>query len=205
MEGKLLLATSNQGKIAEFRALLRPCGWQILAPADLGITLAVNETGDTYRENATLKARAFVVASGLNALADDSGLEVDALGGRPGIHSARFGGEDLTSAERVNLLLRALEETPDGRRTARFRCVLLLAAPNGRTWQAEGVCEGLITREPRGNSGFGYDPVFLLPALGRTMSELSATEKNEHSHRGKAAQALCDILKAIAGRAALAQ
>lgn len=205
MDRKLLLATNNQGKIAEFRALLRPCDWQILAPADLGISLEVNETGDTYLENATLKAGTFVVESGLNALADDSGLEVDALGGRPGVHSARFGGEALTSMERVNLLLRALEDTPDGRRTARFRCVLLLAAPTGQTWQTEGVCEGLIMREPRGSSGFGYDPVFLLPELGRTMSELSAAEKNERSHRGKAARALRDILEAIAGRAAAAQ
>lgn len=194
MTAPLILASNNPGKIAEFRGLLQDCGWPIVVPADMGLALDVDETGQSYAENALLKARAFVSASGSFCLADDSGLEVDALDGVPGIQSARFGGPELTDEQRVELLLDRLKGIADGRRTARFRCVLMLAAPDGRTWQTEAACEGQIARAPRGGKGFGYDPVFFLPGLGRTMAELSADEKNRVSHRSMAAAALRPIL-----------
>lgn len=198
MNRELLLASNNQGKLREFRELLAGCGWQVLAPADLALVLEVEETGDSYAANAALKAAAFAAASGRFALADDSGLEVDALGGVPGIHSARYGGAGLSDAGRVDRLLAALAPVPDGERTARFRAVLVLQAPDGRTWQTEGVCEGEITWAPRGDDGFGYDPIFLLPNRRCTMAELHADEKNQLSHRARATAALRPILEQIA-------
>jgi XTP/dITP diphosphohydrolase len=198
VERSLVLATNNSGKVAEFRVLLRNCGWQMAAPADRGLTLSVDECGTSYLENATLKARAFARASGLFALADDSGLEVDALNGTPGVRSARYGGEDLAPDQRLSLLLSALGETPDNRRGARFCCTLVLAAPDGALWHSEGVCEGTIAREPTGQGGFGYDPVFFLPDLGRTMAQLTPAEKNRVSHRGRACAALCPVLQDLA-------
>ncbi len=185
---QLLLATHNIGKRREWAALLAGSGVTLLTPEEVGVEAEVEETGNTYRENALLKARTLAAASGLPTLADDSGLEVDALGGAPGIRSARYrlGSDEV----RYRALLRALEGVPASQRTARFRCVAALVLPDGREFVTEGVCEGVITTEPRGEGGFGYDPVFYLPTHGCTMAELPAEEKNRISHRARAAAAM---------------
>lgn len=183
---RILVATNNAGKLEELHALLLPAGWTPVHPAGLGLALEVAETGTTYAENAALKATAFARAAQLIALADDSGLEVDALDGRPGIYSARYGGAGTPPAEQIRLLLGELDGVAEPRRTARFRSVVVIATPDGQRWQAEGVVEGRIARDPHGANGFGYDPIFLLPELGRTMAELSDTEKNAISHRARA-------------------
>ena len=198
---RLLLATNNAGQVAEYRQLLDGGGWQIVTPAEIGLKIDVDETGQTYAENATLKAVAYARASGLTSLADDSGLEVDALDGRPGVLSARYAGADRTDAERVEALLTELRDVADERRTARFRCVIAIAGrsaiANGdeEVELAEGAVEGRIVREPRGKSGFGYDPIFLLPERGLTMAELPAGEKHRVSHRGAAARHARAILE----------
>ena len=192
---RLLLATNNAGKVAEFRQLLDGCGWQIVTPAEIELKIAIDETGQTYAENATLKAVAYASASGLTSLADDSGLEVDALDGRPGVLSARYAGADRTDAERAEALLTELRDVADERRTARFRCVIAIASGEDRVELAEGAVEGRIVREPRGESGFGYDPIFLLPERGLTMAELPAGEKHRVSHRGAAAREARVILE----------
>ena len=192
---KLLLATNNQGKIAEFRYLLDGCGWQLVTPADVGVQLDVEETGQTYLENATIKALAFARASGLASLADDSGLEVDALDGRPGVFSARYAGVDLTDGERVAALLEELADVSEVGRTARFRCVIAIATANGEVKLAEGTVEGRIAAEPRGENGFGYDPIFELPERGLTVAELPASEKHAVSHRGVAARKARNLLE----------
>jgi XTP/dITP diphosphohydrolase len=190
---RLLLATNNAGKVAELRRLLQGCGWELVTPGELGLDIEVEETGRSYEENATRKAVHYAQASGIVALADDSGLEVDALGGRPGILSARYAGANRTDAERVHKLLEELRAVPDDKRTARFRAVIAIAGPDGRVETAEGVVEGRIARAPRGDNGFGYDPVFLLPD-GRTVAELPAGEKDAVSHRGVAARTARTIL-----------
>jgi len=192
---RLLLATNNPGKAAEFRQLLEGCGWELVTPADIGLELEVEERGQGYAENATMKALEFARASGLVTLADDSGLEVDALGGRPGPLSARYGGSDLSDEQRVERLLGELEGVPDERRTARFRAVIALARATGEVELAEGAVEGRIGHEPRGANGFGYDPVFALPGRGLTTAELPPDEKNAVSHRGAAARKARGILE----------
>ncbi len=193
---QLLIASNNKGKIAEFQALLAGCGWELVTPADLGLDLDVHEAGQTYAENARLKARAFASAARLPALADDSGLEVDALGGEPGpLHHLR-GWDGANNDERISILLGRLKGVSD--RRARFRAVIVVAFPDGREIEAEGVCEGLVAERPSGHEGFGYDPVFLLPELGRTMAQLSFEEKNQVSHRARAAAAVCGRLRAAA-------
>jgi XTP/dITP diphosphohydrolase len=195
---RLVLATTNPGKIAELRALLAACDWEIVTPTDVGVRVDVDETGATYEENARLKALAYARAAGLPALADDSGLEVDALAGAPGVHSARFGGADMPHAEKIRLLLARLQDVPDERRGARFRAVIVVALPDGRTYAAEGVCAGRIARAPRGEGGFGYDPIFLVEGGTRTMAELTPAEKNRLSHRARAAAGACRILHNLA-------
>ena len=194
MSIELLIATHNRGKLREYADLLAGLSLALVTPDDLGLDLAVVENGATYADNARLKATAYAQASGLLALADDSGLEVDALDGAPGVRSARyaFGGD----AGRVTALLRALEEAGASRenRSARFRCVIVLAAPDGQIWLTEGECAGQIIDTPRGSGGFGYDPIFYLPGHGCTMAELSPQEKNRISHRARAAQAMRSIL-----------
>jgi len=185
---RILIATNNPGKLEELRALLLPTGWTPLHPAGIGLALDVPETGSSYVENATLKARAFAAAANLLALADDSGLEVDALGGRPGVHSARYGGPGTPPHEQIRMLLNELEGVPDERRGARFRSVVVIAAPDERTWQSEGAIEGRVAREPHGHNGFGYDPIFFLPERGRTLAELTEAEKRAISHRALAMQ-----------------
>ena len=181
----LLVATSNRGKLRELRSLLPDI--DVVSPDQIDLDLRVEETGSTYAANARLKARAHAAASGLVSNADDSGLEVDALAGDPGVRSARYGSEELDDRGRCRLLLDHLADTPcPEARTARFRCVLVAAAPDGRECQAEGTCEGLIHPRLAGEGGFGYDPVFFVPDLGKTMAQIPAAVKNRISHRCQA-------------------
>ena len=188
-----VLATANPHKTEELRALLATLDIEVLArPYDVA---DVEESSDTLEGNALLKARAISHASGLAAVADDTGLFVDALGGRPGVHSARYAGAHATYDDNVRKLLSELEGVPAPARTARFRTVIVVAYPNGEYFSAEGVLEGTITVEPRGSGGFGYDPVFAPDhAAGRTLAELSLAEKNRTSHRGLALRAMVEEL-----------
>jgi len=183
---KLLLATNNAGKLEEMQVLLRSESVELLVPRDLGISLDVAETGSSYLENATLKARAFAQASGLLALADDSGLEVDALGGKPGLYSARFAPQEgANDADRRAYLVEQLLSFPQPWQ-ARFVSVIVLAKPQGTLRDVQGSCHGVIIPEERGSNGFGYDPIFFIPEMGKTMAELSMEEKNQISHRARA-------------------
>jgi len=195
---KLLLATGNRAKVSEYRVLLGDLPCELVSLVELGIAV-VGEDGDTLEENASLKAAAYAVESRLLALADDSGLEVDALGGEPGVMSARYAGEDASDEERVAYLLRRLTDVPYPRRTARFRCVIALATPEGKMELCSGECLGFITFEPRGSRGFGYDPVFYLPGLGKTMAELPPEVKNRVSYRGQAAGKVKEALDRLIG------
>ena len=196
---KLLLASSNPGKIREYRLLLDDLGYQIVTLSEEGITEAVTERGDSYEQNAGMKAAAYAKLSRLITLADDSGLEVDALNGEPGVHSARFGGENATDADRAAKLLARLSGVPQDKRTAHFKCVIAIATPEGRLAFCQGECRGVIALEAKGENGFGYDPVFYLPELGKTMAELPLEEKNKLSHRGEAAQKAGKILAKLLG------
>ena len=192
---KLMLATTNLGKVAEFRYLLgqweRWRGIDLLTPGDWPAPLpSVAETGTTFAENARLKAVALSTATGLPALADDSGLCVDALGGEPGLHSARWAGDEATDADRNALLLARLAGVPTEKRTARYVCVVSLAWPEGITVETEGGCAGTICETPQGANGFGYDPLFFVPEFGHTVAELTADEKSQISHRARALAAL---------------
>ena len=190
---RVVLASSNEGKLRELAALLAPFALELAPEGELGIRAAA-ETGATFIENALLKARHAARHARLPALADDSGLEVDALGGAPGLHSARFGGSGFDDAGRVALLLERLRTVPREQRTARFRCVIALVDEAGRERTVEGVAEGAIATAPRGDGGFGYDPVFFYPPLGRTFGELSDHEKERVSHRALAARAARAVL-----------
>ncbi len=190
----LLLASNNGGKLREVRALLADL--RVVSPADLGIELDVEETGQTFAANAEIKARAYAAASGYIALADDSGLEVDALGGTPGVRSARYGAPDLDDEGRYLHLLSELQSYPEpSQRIARFRCAISAISPDGRQCRAEGTCEGLIAQSPTGSNGFGYDPVFFVPNHNATMAQLDAATKNSLSHRGQALAAVIPLLK----------
>jgi XTP/dITP diphosphohydrolase len=195
----LLIATNNQGKIKELHELLDDIGIELVTAAQFNLDLEVIEDGLTYAENATKKAIAFAQASGLISLADDSGLEVDALNGEPGLYSARYGstdGQKLSDAGRRAFLLEKLQDKPHPW-IARFHATIAVAVPNGKTYIAEGWCEGEIIPEERGTGGFGYDPIFLLPELGKTMAELSMDEKNRLSHRARAVRNAKPILKTL--------
>lgn len=185
---KLLLATLNPGKVREYRVLLDGLGYEMTTLTEQGITEAVTEAGDSYEQNARLKAIAYSKVSQLVALADDSGLEVDALGGRPGISSARFAGNGATDADKVRVLLARLSGVSWEGRTARFRCVIAIATPEGQCQVCYGECPGIIALDPRGENGFGYDPVSFLPELGKTMAELPSETKNQISHRAEASR-----------------
>jgi XTP/dITP diphosphohydrolase len=196
---KLLIATHNRGKLREYTDLLAGLPLTLIGPKDLGLDLSVDERGATYEENAHLKAITYAQASELLALADDSGLEVDALDGAPGVRSARYAlGND---ADRITALLRALAQAsvPLENRSARFRCAIVLAAPDGQTWSSEGECAGRIIDTPRGSGGFGYDPIFFISSHGCTMAELSPDEKNLISHRARAAQKIRPLLAQLSG------
>ena len=190
----LLIATHNQGKLREYRALLADLPLKVVNLDEAGVDFDVDETGTTFAENALLKARAYAAATGLLTWADDSGLEVDALDGAPGVYSARYAGPDATDEDRYRKLLHTLAAQPDAPRTARFRCVVALVTPDGAAYTTDGVCPGVIIDAPRGSHGFGYDPVFLLPDLGQTMAELPPETKNRISHRGRAAAAAKTVL-----------
>jgi XTP/dITP diphosphohydrolase len=198
MAQKLLVATHNRGKVREFAEMLADLAIEWLTLDDVGITADVPETGDTFYDNAVLKAQSYAAETGLLTLADDSGLEVDALGGEPGVYSARYGGPGLTHADRYRLLLRALQDVPWERRTARFRCVIALARPDGSlVGTAEGVCAGMIAWEPAGDGGFGYDPVFYLPEWEQTMAQVGSAVKHRISHRGEAMRAIEPLLRRV--------
>jgi XTP/dITP diphosphohydrolase len=191
----LLLATNNPGKLVELHELLDDLNLNLVAPDQLGLDIEVEEHGATYAENARLKGIAFAHASGLLTLADDSGLEVDALNGLPGIRSARFSPQKGASdADRRRYLLERLDGLPRPW-TARFRCVIALVSPPGQVQYTEGVCPGEVIPQERGQNGFGYDPIFLLPELGRTMAELEPGEKNRLSHRARAVLAARPLLQ----------
>ncbi len=186
----LLVATHNKGKLREYKELLRDLPVRLVYLDEVGIHEDVPETGSTFEENAVQKATAYARLSGLLALADDSGLEVDALGGRPGVHSARYAGPNAGDDDRIRKLLAELEGVPPERRTARFRCVIAVASPEGDVITAQGTVEGVIADAPRGHHGFGYDPIFYLPDRDCTMAELPPEEKNRISHRARAAEAI---------------
>ena len=191
---KFVLATHNPNKIREMGAILSQFGVEVVSPRDLGITVDVEETGTTFAENAMLKAKAICQAAGLPAIADDSGLCVDALNGAPGVYSARYGGEGLDDKGRYLLLLSSLRGAPT--RAAHFACAVACAFPNGDTLTAEGRCDGSIAYAPLGEGGFGYDPVFLLPGTGKTFGQLTQEEKSAVSHRGRALKDFAGKLEA---------
>jgi XTP/dITP diphosphohydrolase len=195
----VLLGTSNEHKLAELRAILGDLPLTLLSLGDVAPVSDVEETGATFAENAVLKATAYAHASGLLTLADDSGLEIDALGGEPGVYSARWAGVNTPYSERFRIILERMAQSPPERRTARYRCVIAIAEPDRLLATAEGVLEGMIATEPQGSGGFGYDPIFSLPAYGKTVAELPAEVKNRISHRALAAaqarQQLLDIVR----------
>lgn len=191
---RLLLATNNPGKKEEYLQLLAPLGLCLCTPRDLGLFLRLEEVGESYAENARIKAVGYQRASGLLTLADDSGLEVDALDGNPGLHSARYGGPGVDDVARYRLLLRQLEGVPWESRSARFRCVIVVVTPGGETHSTEGICQGIISFEPRGEHGFGYDPVFYVPEYACTMSQLAPEVKNRISHRARAVENMLPTL-----------
>jgi len=196
---RLLLATGNRHKLDELKSLLEGLPYEMVAPADIGIETEVAETGDSLEENARLKATQMADQSGLLSLADDSGLEVDALGGKPGVFSARYAGENASDRDRVQYLLAQLKDVPREERQAKFRCVIAIATPEGRVELCCGECRGYIVLEPKGEHGFGYDPVFYLPELGKTMAELPPEVKNGLSQRGQAARKAFSLLLKMLG------
>jgi len=192
---RLLVASQNQGKLAEMRALTEGLGFEIVAPHDLGLFESPDETGETFLENATLKARHYAERSALPTVADDSGISVDALEGGPGLHSSRFGGPGATDADRNRLLLEQLEGLLPERRGAYFTSAVVLVESGRVLFQAIETVAGRISEAPHGPTGFGYDPIFFYPPFGRTFGELSRSEKDSVSHRGKAFARLREFLK----------
>ncbi len=202
---RLLIATHNRGKLREYAELLAGLPFELLTLDEVRLQGEVEETGATFLENARLKAETYALRSGVLTLADDSGLEVDALGGEPGVHSKRYAGDQKTDAERNQFLLTKLRGVPRGQRDARFRCAIVIADPEGHTWSSEGICEGEIAFEPRGAFGFGYDPLFILREGGMRMAELPTAEKNRLSHRARAAEGAREILRRLAGVSGVTQ
>ncbi len=194
MLSKIVAATTNPGKVREIKKILSD--YEILSLADVGISVDVEENGETFRDNAYIKAYEISKLCHLPVLADDSGLEVEALGGRPGVHSARFAGEDSPYSVKIASLAEELKNVPKDERRAQFACAVCLILPNGRKIEAEGVsCPGILLETPRGENGFGYDPVFYCPDYGKTFSEMSMEEKNAVSHRNAALIALLNKIK----------
>ena len=191
---KVVLASQNPHKLAEMQKILGTLGMEVLLERDVGVNVEVEETGTTFAGNSLLKAQAVFDATHLATVADDSGLMVDALGGAPGVYSARYGGRH-TDAERIALLLENMKDVPDEQRTAQFVCVVTCLMPDGRKIAVQGVCPGVILRAPRGEGGFGYDPVFYLPEFGKTFAELAGEEKNRISHRGRALREFCRVYR----------
>jgi XTP/dITP diphosphohydrolase len=195
---KLLLGTNNQAKVREYKTLLQSLSLELVTPVEQGITTVVDEVGDSLEENAKLKAVALAQQSQLLTLADDSGLEVDALGGEPGPLSARYAGEGASDKDRINYLLSRLKDVPQQERSARFRCVIAIALPSGVVEICSGECQGFIISEAKGEEGFGYDPIFYLPELDKTMAEIPLEVKNQISHRGQAARKALLVLERLA-------
>jgi XTP/dITP diphosphohydrolase len=185
---ELLIATTNPHKLEEFRVIFSNLPMKLLSLRDVQVDMDVEETGTTFAENAELKARTYAKVTGKLCLADDSGLEIDALGGAPGVYSARFAGRETPYEERFRLILERLKDVPVERRAARFRCAIAIAEPSGYCRIVEGVVEGIIADHPRGIYGFGYDPIFYVPESGKTFAEVPPEQKNAMSHRGRAAQ-----------------
>ncbi len=196
MKDKIIFATGNAGKMKEIQMILADVDAEILSLKDAGISLEVEENGQTFAENALIKARACAARTGLMALADDSGLEIDYLNREPGIYSARYMGEDTSYHVKNHALLERLSGVPEEKRTARFVCVIAAVLPDGTEWVAEGVMEGRIGYEEKGENGFGYDPIFYVPEYGLTGGELDAEQKNAVSHRGKVLRKMKDMLTA---------
>ncbi len=194
MSERFVLATHNPAKLREMREILSELGLEVISPEEAGVTVDVEETGTTFAENAMLKAKALCAATGLPAIGDDSGLCVDVLNGGPGVYSARYGGEDITDAQRNNLLLESVKG--QGRRDAHFTCSIACAFPDGDTLTAEEHCHGVISYIPLGTGGFGYDPVFNYPPKLKTFAQMTPEEKSEVSHRGKALRAFAEALGA---------
>ncbi|MBE3586254.1 MAG: XTP/dITP diphosphatase [Thermoanaerobacter sp.] len=194
---KLVLATRNPGKVRELSQLLSPLGYEVLSLEHFPGVPEVVEDGATFKDNAVKKATAVARHTGQLALADDSGLEVDYLGGAPGVRSARFAGEGHDDRANNEKLLRLLAGVPPEKRTARFRCVVAVATPEGKVLTTEGTCEGIIAEEPRGEGGFGYDPLFYVPSCGKTFAELEPEVKNRISHRGRALALMKEILAGL--------
>jgi XTP/dITP diphosphohydrolase len=193
---KVVLASHNPHKLKEISKITEKFGFELVLQSDLGVDIDVEETGSTFEENSFQKAEAVMKATGLPALADDSGIAVDALNGEPGIYSARYGfDETLDDWGRMMLLLKNTEHVPDGQRQAQFVCVITFITPEGKTIQARGEIHGQLTREPRGENGFGYDPIFYYPPFGKTTAEVSPEEKNAVSHRGVALQKFYEKMK----------
>ena len=196
---KVLIASKNEGKIKEFRKMLAPYGTEVLSLNDLPDAPNVEETGATMLENARLKAETIAERYQCLAIADDSGLAIDALGGRPGIYSARYAGEEKDDRKNIEKVLKELEDVPMNERSARFVCVLAVSRPGSETVFAEGECRGLITTAPRGEGGFGYDPIFYIPEMNKTFAELTSDEKNAISHRARALKNLEKLLPELLG------
>lgn len=187
---KVIIATQNLGKAKDFEALLRPFGYEVLTLRDVAEDVDVEEIGTTFEENAILKAETIANMLNTTVIADDSGLEIDALGGEPGVYSARYAGGEKSDSANIDKVLAKLEGIPEEKRTARFRCVLAVASPGKETKTFHGTCEGYILEERFGENGFGYDPIFWVPAEGRTMAEMKPHEKAAISHRGNALRKL---------------
>ena len=193
---KVVLASRNKHKLEEISQITRKFGMELVLESDLGVDIDVEETGSTFEENSFLKADAVMKATGLPALADDSGIAVDALNGEPGIYSARYGfDESLDDWGRLQLLLKNTEQVPDDRRQAKFVCVITMVTPDGQNIQARGEVHGMLLRAPAGQGGFGYDPIFYYPPLGKSLAEVTAEEKNQVSHRANALKVFYEKLK----------
>lgn len=192
---RILFATGNQGKMKEVREILADLGVEVISMREAGVSAEIVEDGETFEENAVIKARTIMELTGEVTLADDSGLEIDALGGEPGVYSARYMGEDTSYHIKNNDLIRRLSQVPRQQRTARFVCSIAAAFPDGEIITTDGVIEGLIGYEEAGENGFGYDPIFVVPQLGCTTAQLSDEQKNEISHRGKALRKMKEELR----------
>ena len=195
MDNIIILATNNKSKVKEISEMMSGSDITFVSLADAGINVEVEETGTTFEENALLKAREICKLSGKPTISDDSGLEIDALDGAPGIYSSRFMGEDTSYDIKNNALIEKLENVADPDRTARFRCCMALVLPDCREFVTEGAMEGIIAREPKGINGFGYDPILFIPEYNRTSAELSSEEKNNISHRGEALRKMIEVIK----------
>lgn len=186
---KIVIATKNKGKVNDFKAIFQPLGYEVVSMLDVAPDMEIDETGQTFEDNAKLKAEALAQNLNMIVIADDSGLEIDALNGEPGVYSARYAGNHDDEAN-IQKVLKNMENVEMEKRTARFVCVIAIAGPQMSTFTVKGTCEGLITNEKRGTNGFGYDPIFFVPELKKTMAEMTAEEKGAISHRGNAIRQL---------------